>query len=472
MVGVVLLALIGVAARAAHGRAATDDAPLPAVQAQEEVAAEAAPTTSDAPETAVPTAAPTGEPTQYTVANGDTLWTIAVNHNVSMEAVIAANPQVNPDVLQPGEVLTLPAPGEVIQPTLVPPQFESSVAGTVNTDGANLRLRSEPRILNNIVETLGPDTPVDIVGRTSDSRWLQVMSPQGSLGWVMRRWVIVSGELSGVPVTGEPIPVEPTPVSPVAQPVGDYLYISNITDTSEEIYAFGQSVGNRPNVFSKVGDSITANNVFLKPIGLGEYDLRDYEELQPVVDFYLEATARDDNSFANTSLAAKGGWSAWHLTDPDSANAELCLPGETPLVCEYRLVQPAVALIMLGTNDVSSRPTEVYEGWMRQIVETSIDMGVIPVLSTIPAFHDEEVEGRVAVFNAVVVGLAQEYDVPLWDYWSAMQYLPNEGLSSDGVHPSWAVPADFTYANLQYGMPVRNLTALQALDAVWREVLS
>jgi len=41
--------------------------------------------------------------------------------------------------------------------------------------------------------------------------------------------------------------------------------------------------------------------------------------------------------------------------------------------------------------------------------------------------------------------------------------------ASDGVHPS-AAPnsADFTPENLQYGMTVRNLTALQALDAVWR----
>jgi hypothetical protein len=47
--------------------------------------------------------------------------------------------------------------------------------------------------------------------------------------------------------------------------------------------------------------------------------------------------------------------------------------------------------------------------------------------------------------------------------------LPNRGLSSDGVHPSVGpASADFTPANLQYGMTARNLTTLQALDAVWR----
>lgn len=74
--------------------------------------------------------------------------------------------------------------------------------------------------------------------------------------------------------------------------------------------------------------------------------------------------------------------------------------------------------------------------------------------------------------------IAQSNDIPLWDYWSAMQVLPNTALSPDNVHPSYpsetdfAQAANFTGDNLQYGYVIRNLTALEVLDAVWRYVLS
>jgi hypothetical protein len=228
-------------------------------------------------------------------------------------------------------------------------------------------------------------------------------------------------------------------------------------------------MGNRANVFSKVGDSITVSNAFLKPFSEGNYNLRDYAYLQPVIDYYLVETARDNNSFANASLAAKGGWSVWHEFDADSADSSACLPGETPLVCEYRVVRPAVALILLGTNDVLTMSTGRYEEFMRRVIETSIDMGVIPVVSTLPDYYSEE--AKVRAMNEIIVRLSREYQVPLWDYWASLQPYPKRGLSIDGVHPSWAVPADFTPDYLHYGLTNRNLTALQALDTLWRLVI-
>jgi hypothetical protein len=70
--------------------------------------------------------------------------------------------------------------------------------------------------------------------------------------------------------------------------------------------------------------------------------------------------------------------------------------------------------------------------------------------------------------------MARQFEIPLWDYWHALQTLPNQGISADGIHPS--APPDgftgrFTPANLQYGYTIRNLTALQALNTVWRSVM-
>jgi lysophospholipase L1-like esterase len=111
---------------------------------------------------------------------------------------------------------------------------------------------------------------------------------------------------------------------------------------------------------------------------------------------------------------------------------------------------------------------------MRQVLETSLENGVIPVLSTLPEFQRPGGAARVAELNGIITRLAREYDVPLWDYHAALEPLPNHGLSSDGVHPSFLTPsasADFTPQNLQYGQTVRNLTALQALDLVWRAAI-
>jgi lysophospholipase L1-like esterase len=130
---------------------------------------------------------------------------------------------------------------------------------------------------------------------------------------------------------------------------------------------------------------------------------------------------------------------------------------------------------MLGTNDVPDTDhisPSVYESQMRRVIQACLDAGVIPVVSTIPPFH-RETGFRVALFNDVIFKLTDEYDIPLWNYWAAVQGLPNNGLGSDGVHPSIAATsgADFSAEAMQSGMNVRNLTALQALDAVWREVV-
>lgn len=49
----------------------------------------------------------------YTVKKGDTLWKISKAHGVSLEAVIAANPDLaNPDVLSVGQVINIPSTPE------------------------------------------------------------------------------------------------------------------------------------------------------------------------------------------------------------------------------------------------------------------------------------------------------------------------------------------------------------------------
>jgi len=59
----------------------------------------------------------------------------------------------------------------------------------------------------------------------------------------------------------------------------------------------------------------------------------------------------------------------------------------------------------------------------------------------------------------------------LWNLWRALNPLPGGGLD-DNEHPSGTFAAfDFSTDNLsKYGWPMRNLTAMEVLNAVWRGV--
>ncbi len=52
---------------------------------------------------------------------------------------------------------------------------------------------------------------------------------------------------------------------------------------------------------------------------------------------------------------------------------------------ELTVTKPAFVLIMVGTNDISAgTPVEVFRSRLTAIAQTAINMGVVPVLSTIP----------------------------------------------------------------------------------------
>jgi hypothetical protein len=236
-----------------------------------------------------------------------------------------------------------------------------------------------------------------------------------------------------------------------------------------EIFWNGQQLGNRPDVFSKIGDSITVSNNFLAPIGDNLYNLGDFDYLQSVIDRFSGAQLRSGNSFKNTSLAATVGWSANAALSPGSADRSICQSGESPLECEYRVNRPSVALIFFGTNDAGYRSPEEFRSDMEQIVRISEEMGVIPVISTVP--YRPGLESAINRLNDALLEIAEAHSLPIWDYAAMMSALPNGGLSSDNIHPSigpggYSSAVDFTPDNLRYGYVMRNLTALQMLDKV------
>jgi uncharacterized protein YraI len=335
---------------------------------------------------------------------------------------------------------------------------------------SQLRLRSSPGTAGDVVTMLNAGMPLSIIGRTADNAWVQVVLDDGRNGWVAAQYLDITIDLNVVSVTGSAQDA-PTAVASL----GTIDVVSGVSSHSRLIFLDGRARGNLAHVFTRVGDSITASPNFLTVFGSGNYSLGQYGYLGGAISFFSGPNARGANPFLAASLAARNGWSTESVLNPANADPNVCRPGETPLACEYRLVRPSVALIMLGTNDSGGMPIETFRANLQAIVQTSITMGVIPVLSTIPSKHyNPATDQRAMDFNQVIIATAQAYDVPLWNYWKALSVLPGEGLASDGVHPSSAwdgLNAIFDTEHLRYGFPVRNLTALQVLYTLWQQVL-
>jgi hypothetical protein len=235
--------------------------------------------------------------------------------------------------------------------------------------------------------------------------------------------------------------------------------VPTISDTARAIYQRGLEMGNNPQAFSKVGDCQTSTDFFLVDFDHpDQYRLGDeYAELQSTIDYY-------QGSFSRQSLAVKDGFNVAAVVSPLRADPKQCNAGETPLACEIRLNRPSVALISMETN-FKQRTADEYGKYMRQIVEYTISQGVVPILGT----KADNIEGNNSI-NTEIAIIANEYDIPMWNFWAASQPLPNHGFDTglqDGFHLSFSRNFFDEPKNMLSAWPWRNLTALQVLDAVW-----
>jgi hypothetical protein len=121
--------------------------------------------------------------------------------------------------------------------------------------------------------------------------------------------------------------------------------------------------------------------------------------------------------------------------------------------------------VSLGSNDVG-RP-DLFEDSMREIVDYSINQGVIPILGTKADGNANENTN-----NDIIRAIALEFELPLWDFEFLAQTLDSGGFESDGVHLTSFYTHDYTQPDaFQRGYGLLNLSALIALDTVWRETL-
>lgn len=323
---------------------------------------------------------------------------------------------------------------------------------------------SQPDRSSPIVGVLGPRAVVVLEARTVDATWILGHSADGGIrGWMMTRHLtlLVGTSVPGLLVSNESALV-PSEVAAASGPISLAAYpaVPTTLGRAHEIYELGRVRGTDLHVISKVGDCLTDNPNFLTPIGRGEYNLGQYAYLQDVIHQFSLSMSYD-------SLAAYDGLVTTAVLDPTFADPMACLPGESPLQCEYRVRNPSVAIIMFGAQDLLFTSAEDFDTSLRRIVHETVQAGIIPILSTFPAHSNLPDTSR--QFNEIVVRVALEYDVPLINLWLALEPLTDHALK-DGRHLSdpLTTAGDFSPQNLQRGFPLRNLLTLQALDAVWR----
>jgi hypothetical protein len=239
----------------------------------------------------------------------------------------------------------------------------------------------------------------------------------------------------------------------------EWPVIPVISDRALEIYQAGIAQGNDPKHFSKVGDCQNIRQYFLGLFDSSEkYHLGEqYAYLQETIDYY-------SGNWYRLSEAVRTGFNVASVLAPLYANPENCQPAETPLACEIRIWNPSFAIISMETW-TSDRPVELYEKYLRQIVEYSISHNVLPILAT----KADNLEGNHAI-NQIIARVAADYDIPLWNFWAATNPLTNQGLMEDRFHLTNG-PTQFDSAeSLDLGWPIRNLTALLTIDAIWKAV--
>jgi hypothetical protein len=239
------------------------------------------------------------------------------------------------------------------------------------------------------------------------------------------------------------------------------------------------------NVFMKVGDSISDNQHYL---GCFKGDINNrarpedfniifggHEDLAEAIFHFRSAKIEMTSPFDRQSKSTRVGAAVtWPLEGAPPV----------PLDQEYQALSPQFAGTMYGTNDVgqggdprSSLAGKVrpYQKGLVTLIDTMLERGVVPWLSTIPPRIDNaQYMEIVPLFNAVIRGVAEGRQIPLVDFNRDLLAIDGYGLGGDGVHPNnqeYNTSCHLDEPSLVYGYNLRNLGALTMLDRLMKVVV-
>jgi len=252
-------------------------------------------------------------------------------------------------------------------------------------------------------------------------------------------------------------PASPSPVFPAAEPARlspeDWKLwpvIPQVPSNARRLYQQGLALGNDPHAFSVLGDCQSLPDIFMGIYGTDASLAAGLPlGLQAVVANFTGSFNRDSPTVKSGATAGAILWDAWH------ENKYTCQTGETPLDCELRLHKPSIVIINLGTHYETRNIL-----YLRKILDRLTAQGVVPILAT--KADNRELDERL---NLEMALLADEYQVPLWNFWAAVTDLPDHGLF---VKKGYEIQGEIYLS--EEGLARHRYTALQALAVVWAAV--
>lgn len=228
--------------------------------------------------------------------------------------------------------------------------------------------------------------------------------------------------------------------------------------------------------FATFGDSITITMAFWAPLPYDHKNLSSEGE----ADYKLVKGYMRDECWAKWKGPENGNNGSMTIRWADE-NIERWL----------KKLNPEVALIMFGTNDLTAVPLQEYEKKTRAVVRRCLDNGTVVILTTIPPRAGLLDKSR--QYAEAVRRIAADMKVSLCDYFAAcLERRPDDWngadakfkayqgyevptlIARDGVHPSnpRKYSGDYSAEGLRTnGFVLRNYVTLRSYAEVIRKVL-
>jgi lysophospholipase L1-like esterase len=234
----------------------------------------------------------------------------------------------------------------------------------------------------------------------------------------------------------------------------------------------------KPGTFALFGDSITVSMAFWAPLA------GKPKGLSPAA---AAALKRVKNHMRDEC------WRDWRGPEFGN-NGSMTIRWAHENVDDWlKRLNPEVALIMFGTNDLGQLERAEYEAKTRDVVRRCLKNGTVVILNTIPPASGRLDKSR--EFAQVVAQIAREEKVPLVDYFGEVlrrrpddwdgtlkkfadvpgdEYQTPTHVSRDGVHPSYPreFAGDFSEPALNAsGYGLRSYLVLMQYSQVIQHVL-
>ena len=226
-----------------------------------------------------------------------------------------------------------------------------------------------------------------------------------------------------------------------------------------------QGFRGEPGYVAQFGDSITYSMAFWTPIGWDNPD-RFLTHNDGMPKRPKDTRWRDYIKGTRDKGPEHANYSGWTVGQLNKAVDEVLARDE-----------PEVALIMIGTNDISGGTLPAsYRTGLEQVVQKCLDAHCVPILNTIAPRRGRD--DAVKTANDTIRSVAKQMKVPLADFHAeCLRLRPDDSwdgtiISRDGVHPSGGKSNEYTLDNMRNcGYALRNWVNFLVLRQIYFHVL-